>query len=185
VRQADNSSARDGHESGTGRTAEPQRSRLGFGGHVREVRRGKPGQDSPYLLTVGVPGFGFRSGEVWSLHVGWIGPASTSRHSRCIASSDTPGARHPGLEIESCASGGGRVDLGTLDRTDRVWASDRNDPVERQVIQRWTAQPIPPELLGSHVGPERSHTTRRVTAGSIPSISIDPQLGGRPFKAVS
>ena len=30
-------------------------------------------------------------------------------------------AAHPGLEIESCASGGGRVDLGMLERTDRVW----------------------------------------------------------------
>ena len=32
--------------------------------------------------------------------------------------------RHPGLEIESCSSGGGRVDLGVLEHTDRVWASD-------------------------------------------------------------
>ena len=75
--------------------------------------------------------------------------------------------RHPGLEIESCASGGGRVDLGILARTDRVWASDCNDPVERQSIQRWTAQLLPPELIGSHVGPERSHTTSRRTDDSF------------------
>ncbi|AWS47557.1 alpha-galactosidase [Streptosporangium sp. 'caverna'] len=391
----------------------PQRSRLGFGSHVREVRRGKPGPDSPYLLTVGVPGFGFRSGEVWGLHVGWsgnqrylveqppegagvhasvlgggellkpgeirlapgasyqtptcyfawsdegldgladrfhtllrarpthpsaprplvlntweavyfdhdltrllelanlaakvgvervvlddgwfrgrrddtaglgdwtvdetvwpdglspladhvhrlgmqfglwfepemvnldselarehpewilgpssgLGPSSRSQYvvnlaneqawayllesldelvsrysidylkwdhnrdlheavSREPGGLDRPGvhaqtlalyrlidtlrARHPGLEIESCASGGGRVDLGILDRTDRVWASDCNDPVERQAIQRWTAQLIPPELIGSHVGPERSHTTRRVTADSFRLIT--------------
>jgi alpha-galactosidase len=31
-------------------------------------------------------------------------------------------AAHPGLEIESCAGGGGRVDLGVIERTDRVWA---------------------------------------------------------------
>ena len=71
--------------------------------------------------------------------------------------------RHPELEIESCASGGGRVDLGILQRTDRVWASDCNDPVERQNIQRWTAQLIPPELIGSHVGADEAHTTHRVT----------------------
>ncbi|WP_326568689.1 alpha-galactosidase [Amycolatopsis rhabdoformis] len=71
--------------------------------------------------------------------------------------------RHPLLEIESCASGGGRVDLGILGRTDRVWASDCLDPLERQAIQRWTAQLIPPEVIGSHVGAERSHTTARVT----------------------
>ncbi|MFE0627944.1 alpha-galactosidase [Streptomyces sp. NPDC058864] len=70
--------------------------------------------------------------------------------------------RHPGLEIESCASGGGRVDLGILARTDRVWASDCNDPVERQSIQRWTGQLLPPELVGAHVGPNPSHTTARV-----------------------
>ncbi|MFJ2634008.1 alpha-galactosidase [Streptomyces sp. NPDC087422] len=70
-------------------------------------------------------------------------------------------ARHPGLEIESCASGGGRIDLGILARTDRVWASDCNDPVERQTIQRWTGQLLPPELFGAHVGPTPSHTTSR------------------------
>lgn len=67
----------------------------------------------------------------------------------------------PGLEIESCSSGGGRVDLEILQRTERVWASDCNDAHDRQQIQRWTTQLIPPELMGSHVGPERSHTTGR------------------------
>ena len=76
-------------------------------------------------------------------------------------------SRHPALEIETCASGGGRVDLGILQRTDRVWASDCNDPAERQRIQRWTAQLIPPELIGAHVGAERSHTTRRTASLSF------------------
>jgi alpha-galactosidase len=67
----------------------------------------------------------------------------------------------PNLEIESCSSGGARVDLGILERTDRVWASDCIDAHERQQIQRWTAQLIPPELVGSHVGSERAHTTGR------------------------
>lgn len=69
--------------------------------------------------------------------------------------------RHPSLEIESCASGGGREDLGVLARTDRVWASDCNDPIERQRIQRWTQTLLPPELIGAHVGQALSHTTRR------------------------
>ncbi|TDC60515.1 alpha-galactosidase [Micromonospora sp. KC207] len=71
-------------------------------------------------------------------------------------------ARHPGLEIESCSSGGARVDLEILRRTDRVWASDCNDALERLAIQRWTGLLLPPELVGSHVGPDRSHTTHRV-----------------------
>jgi alpha-galactosidase len=70
-------------------------------------------------------------------------------------------ARHPGLEIESCSSGGGRVDLEILQRTDRVWASDCIDPLERQHIQRWTGLLLPPELIGSHVGAPEAHTTRR------------------------
>ena len=65
------------------------------------------------------------------------------------------------LEIESCASGGGRIDLGVLTRTDRVWASDCNDPLERQEIQRWTGLLLPPEFIGAHVGPARAHTTGR------------------------
>ncbi len=68
---------------------------------------------------------------------------------------------NPGLEIESCASGGARVDLGILARTDRVWASDSNDALERQHIQRWTGLLLPPELVGAHIGPPRAHTTGR------------------------
>jgi alpha-galactosidase len=71
--------------------------------------------------------------------------------------------RHPDLEIESCAGGGGRVDLGVLARTDRIWTSDNNDPYERQQIQRWTWQLVPPELTGCHVGPPVSHTNGRAT----------------------
>ncbi|MGL4174884.1 MAG: alpha-galactosidase [Dermatophilaceae bacterium] len=69
--------------------------------------------------------------------------------------------RHPGLEIESCASGGGRVDLGVLARTDRVWTSDCNDALERVAIQRWTGLLVPPERMGTHVGGPRAHTTHR------------------------
>jgi alpha-galactosidase len=70
-------------------------------------------------------------------------------------------AQCPGLEIESCSSGGARVDLEIIERTDRVWASDCIDAHERQTIQRWTSQLLPPELVGSHVGAGRAHTTGR------------------------
>jgi len=69
--------------------------------------------------------------------------------------------RHPLLEIESCSSGGGRIDLEVLERTDRVWASDCIDALERQRIQRWSGLVLPPELLGSHVGAPMAHTTHR------------------------
>ena len=69
--------------------------------------------------------------------------------------------RHPGLEIESCSSGGGRVDLGMIEHADRFWTSDQNDALERQQIQRWTGLVIPPEFLGTHIGPTVSHQTNR------------------------
>ena len=69
--------------------------------------------------------------------------------------------RHPKLEIESCASGGGRVDLGVIDYVDRFWVSDNNDALERQRNQRWTGQIIPPELMGTHIGPTPGHQTGR------------------------
>src|ERR687897_2404015 len=71
-------------------------------------------------------------------------------------------AAHPGLEIESCSSGGGRVDLGVMEIADRVWVSDDIDPLERQQMLRWTAQLLPPELMGSHIASGRSHTTGRM-----------------------
>lgn len=79
--------------------------------------------------------------------------------------------RQPRLEIESCASGGGREDLGILQYTDRVWASDCNDPVERQYIQRWTQTLLPPELIGAHVGPAEAHTTHRHAGFSFRAIT--------------
>ncbi|HEY6744847.1 MAG TPA: alpha-galactosidase [Mycobacteriales bacterium] len=80
-------------------------------------------------------------------------------------------ARHRGVEIESCASGGARVDLEILQRTDRVWASDCNDALERQSIQRWTGVFLPPELIGAHIGPARSHTTGRTQSLSFRAVT--------------
>ena len=73
-------------------------------------------------------------------------------------------AEFPGLEIESCSSGGGRVDLGVIERTDRVWPSDTNDSLERQSIYRFTAGLVPPEFLGAHLGAATAHTTGRTHA---------------------
>jgi alpha-galactosidase len=44
-------------------------------------------------------------------------------------------ALHPGLEIESCSGGGGRVDLGVLQRADAVWTSDNTEAFDRLRIQ--------------------------------------------------
>ena len=70
-------------------------------------------------------------------------------------------AAHPALEIESCASGGARIDFGVLTQTHRVWTSDCNDAVSRLAIQRGALQFFPPEILGAHIGPAPAHTTGR------------------------
>ena len=70
---------------------------------------------------------------------------------------------HPEVEIESCASGGGRMDWGMLARCHRVWTSDSNDPVVRARIMAGAGLFLPPETLGVHIGPERAHTTGRRT----------------------
>ncbi|MEU4424057.1 alpha-galactosidase [Actinoplanes sp. NPDC024001] len=72
-------------------------------------------------------------------------------------------ARFPHVEIESCASGGARIDLGILDLVDRFWTSDTNDPLDRQRIQRWTSVLIPPEYLGGHLGAGTAHVTGRTS----------------------
>lgn len=79
--------------------------------------------------------------------------------------------RHPGLEIESCSSGGGRIDFGMAMHADRFWTSDCNDALERQYIQRYTQFGIPPELLGSHIGPTTAHTTYRTQQLSFRAIT--------------
>jgi alpha-galactosidase len=70
-------------------------------------------------------------------------------------------AAHPDVAWESCASGGGRIDLGVLERVQRVWTSDMTDALARQRIQRWTTQLVAPEYVGAHVSAPRSHTTGR------------------------
>jgi alpha-galactosidase len=70
-------------------------------------------------------------------------------------------AAHPNVEIESCASGGGRMDAGVLAHTHRFWTSDNTDALSRVDIQRGALAFFPPEVLGAHIGPTPYHTTGR------------------------
>ncbi len=67
----------------------------------------------------------------------------------------------PWLEIEACASGGGRLDLGMLARAERLWPSDCMDPLERLSMLEGVSLLLPPEMVGSHVASPTSHTTGR------------------------
>ncbi|MCY7413768.1 MAG: alpha-galactosidase, partial [Salinibacterium sp.] len=51
----------------------PQRREMAHGSWSRQTRHGRNGHDSPELLAAGTPGFGFRRGEVWALHLAFSG----------------------------------------------------------------------------------------------------------------
>lgn len=69
--------------------------------------------------------------------------------------------KHPLVQFESCASGGGRIDFGILPYVDRFWTSDSNDPLDRAFIARGAKRLMPPELLGSHIASRTNHITKR------------------------
>ncbi len=60
-------------------------------------------------------------------------------------------AKHPGLEIESCSGGGGRVDLGILQRVDEVWPSDNTEAFDRLRIQEGFTQAYTPKIMSAWV----------------------------------
>ncbi|MGB5077221.1 MAG: alpha-galactosidase, partial [Sphingorhabdus sp.] len=85
---------------------------------------------------------------------------------------------HPHVEIESCASGGARADMGVLAHSDRVWTSDSNDAIDRLHIQRGASFFLPPEILGCHVGPGHCHVTgRRLTMAMRAATALVGHMG--------
>jgi alpha-galactosidase len=97
----------------------------------------------------------------WDMNRDLLGGSSHNHVHATWRLMDALAASYPKLEIESCASGGGRIDAGMLERTHRVWPSDTNDSLDRQQIYRSTTTLVPPEYLGSHVGAATAHTTGR------------------------
>ncbi len=57
--------------------------------------------------------------------------------------------KHPGLEIESCSDGGGRIDLGILQRVDEVWTSDNTEAFDRLRIQEGFSEAYAPKIMSS------------------------------------
>ncbi|CAL9660493.1 alpha-galactosidase [Streptomyces sp. enrichment culture] len=58
---------------------------------------------------------------------------------------------HPGVTVEGCAGGGGRVDHATLARTDVVWPSDNTAPLDRLAIQYGFLHAHAPHVMSSWV----------------------------------
>ena len=100
------------------------------------------------------PGWPAQAGDgperVWTDHV---------RHLYEVI--DALRAAHPGVDFESCASGGGRVDLGILRRVEQVWTSDNTDAWDRVKIQEGFTQAYPPQAMMAWVTDSPNFLTRR------------------------
>ena len=87
-------------------------------------------------------------------------------------------AAHPEVEIETCASGGGRIDYEILERTHRVWLSDSHDSHERWQAQNQAFLFLPPEITASHVGADRCHTSgRRLSMAFRAQVAMTGHMG--------
>lgn len=72
--------------------------------------------------------------------------------------------RYPNILIESCASGGGRFDLGMMYYAPQAWTSDNTDAIERLKIQHGTSMIYPLVTMGSHVSAVPNHQVARMTS---------------------
>ncbi|HIY94027.1 alpha-galactosidase [Companilactobacillus sp. HBUAS56275] len=71
--------------------------------------------------------------------------------------------KYPEILFESCASGGGRFDLGMLYYAPQTWGSDDTDAYERWEIQKGESYVYPLSTIGTHVSASPNHQTGRQT----------------------
>lgn len=90
--------------------------------------------------------------------------------------------RFPNVLFESCASGGGRYDLGMLCFMPQTWVSDNTDARERIAIQSGTAFAYPQSTMGNHVSASPNEQTGnsalletrfRVACGGVLGYELD------------
>ena len=72
-------------------------------------------------------------------------------------------AKRPQIMVQACASGGGRMDFGSLRYADEFWASDCTDPYRRIFIQWGCSQFYPASAMACHVTASPNHQTKRET----------------------
>lgn len=70
---------------------------------------------------------------------------------------------HPEVMFQVCASGGGRVDYGSLPYFHEFWASDNTDALQRIFIQHGTSFFFPAAATAAHVTKSPNGITQRVT----------------------
>jgi alpha-galactosidase len=70
---------------------------------------------------------------------------------------DTLRARFPEVMFENCSGGGGRADLGMLQRMDQIWPSDNTNPTDRLFIQSGFLRMFPPGTMVDWVTDDNWH----------------------------
>lgn len=71
--------------------------------------------------------------------------------------------KYPDVIVQSCASGGGRMDYGALHYCNEAWTSDNTEALSRVFIQYGTNLIYPSIACGSHVSAVPNHQTNNVT----------------------
>lgn len=71
---------------------------------------------------------------------------------------------YPNVLFESCASGGGRFDLGLMYYAPQAWTSDDTDAAERMLIQFGTSYGYPQSMMGAHVSAVPNDQMGRITS---------------------
>ena len=81
------------------------------------------------------------------------------RHTKAVYEiADKLKEKHPDLQIECCASGGGRADYGALSHFDMVWTSDNTDPLDRLTIQQGFSLLYPTKTMRAWVTDTNRHS---------------------------
>ncbi len=71
--------------------------------------------------------------------------------------------KFPQVLFESCASGGGRFDLGMMYYAPQAWVSDNTDAITRLKIQYGTSYNYPLAMMGAHISAVPNDQTGRIT----------------------
>ena len=85
--------------------------------------------------------------------------------------------RHPSVEFEACAAGGGRVDYGCLQRFDEFWPTDNTDAMDRLLMQQHYSYLYPVKCMRAWVTFEGGYPLRfRAHASMCGALGIGLNL---------
>ncbi|MBR5042170.1 MAG: sigma-70 family RNA polymerase sigma factor [Bacteroidales bacterium] len=70
--------------------------------------------------------------------------------------------KYPKVLLQSCSSGGGRMDYGVLRWANEVWTSDNTEAYCRAFMQYGASLIYPVQILGSHISASPNHQTGRI-----------------------